>query len=47
MFDLIDEDNSKSIKFEELNNYYCKVNGIPGKAHLKSGGGKKGEKENE
>ena len=29
VFDLIDSDMSKSIKFQELNNYYCKVNGIP------------------
>jgi len=26
---LIDEDGSKTIEFDELNKYYCKVNGIP------------------
>jgi hypothetical protein len=28
-FNLIDEDGSKTIEYEELNKYYCKVNGIP------------------
>ena len=28
-FNLIDEDGSKTIEYEELNRYYCKVNGIP------------------
>jgi hypothetical protein len=28
-FDLIDSDNSNSVEFEELNNYFSKVNGIP------------------
>lgn len=28
-FNLIDEDGSKTIEFDELNKYYCKVNGIP------------------
>lgn len=28
-FDLIDADHSNSIEFEELNNYFSKVNGIP------------------
>ena len=28
-FEAIDEDNSRSIEFQELNKYYCKINGIP------------------
>ena len=28
-FNLIDEDGSKTIEFDELNKYYSKVNGIP------------------
>ena len=28
-FNLIDEDGSKTIEYDELNKYYCKVNGIP------------------
>jgi hypothetical protein len=28
-FELIDEDNSMTIEFNELNNYYSKINGIP------------------
>ena len=28
-FELIDEDRSNSIEFQELNKYYCKINGIP------------------
>lgn len=31
-FNLIDEDGSKTIEYEELNKYYCKVNGIPYKS---------------
>ena len=34
IFDLIDEDGSKTVEFDELNNYYCKVNGIPVNMHL-------------
>jgi len=29
VFNAIDVDHSKSIEFEELNAYYCKVNGLP------------------
>lgn len=29
VFNFIDIDQSKTITFEELNSYYCKVNGIP------------------
>lgn len=29
LFQFIDLDNSKTIEFDELNKYYCKVNGIP------------------
>ncbi len=29
VFNFIDTDQSKTIEFDELNNYYCKVNGIP------------------
>lgn len=29
LFDYIDTDHSKTIEFEELNEYYCKVNGLP------------------
>ena len=29
LFDYIDTDHSKSIEFDELNAYYCKVNGLP------------------
>ena len=29
VFNFIDTDGSKTIQFDELNNYYCKVNGIP------------------
>jgi len=29
VFEVIDIDHSKSIEFEELNTYYCKVNSIP------------------
>jgi len=29
VFNVIDTDHSKSIEFEELNAYYCKVNSIP------------------
>lgn len=29
IFDLIDEDRSKTIEFIELNSYYSKINGIP------------------
>ena len=29
LFDYIDTDKSKTIEFEELNAYYCKVNGLP------------------
>lgn len=29
VFDYIDTDKSKTIEFDELNSYYCKVNGIP------------------
>lgn len=28
-FNLIDTDNSNSIEFHELSNYYSKVNGVP------------------
>ena len=34
IFELIDEDGSKTVEFDELNNYYCKVNGIPVNMHL-------------
>ena len=33
-FNLIDEDGSKTIEYDELNKYYCKVNGIPYKQPL-------------
>ena len=29
IFEYIDTDRSKTVEFDELNNYYCKVNGIP------------------
>ena len=29
IFDVIDTDRSKSIEFDELNTYFCKVNGLP------------------
>ena len=29
IFKLIDEDNSKTIEFHELNKYYSRINGIP------------------
>lgn len=29
IFDAIDVDHSKTIEFDELNAYYCKVNGLP------------------
>lgn len=29
IFEVIDTDHSKSIEFDELNEYFCKVNGIP------------------
>lgn len=29
VFSFIDKDKSKTIEFDELNSYYCKVNGIP------------------
>lgn len=29
IFDAIDIDHSKTIEFDELNAYYCKVNGLP------------------
>lgn len=29
LFEYIDLDHSKTIEFDELNKYYCKVNGIP------------------
>lgn len=29
IFDVIDIDHSKTIEFDELNAYYCKVNGLP------------------
>jgi Ca2+-binding EF-hand superfamily protein len=29
VFDYIDTDKSKTIEFDELSSYYCKVNGIP------------------
>lgn len=29
VFEFIDVDHSKTIEFDELNSYYCKVNGIP------------------
>ncbi len=29
IFEFIDKDKSKTIEFDELNSYYCKVNGIP------------------
>lgn len=37
VFDLIDEDGSNSIKFQELNNYYCRVNEVNGKIDSRSG----------
>lgn len=36
IFNFIDTDQSKSIEFEELNSYYCKVNGIPPELTLPS-----------
>lgn len=29
IFDYIDVDHSKTIEFDELNAYYCKISGIP------------------
>ena len=29
IFDVIDQDKSKTVEFEELNYYYSKINGIP------------------
>lgn len=29
IFEIVDVDNSKTVEFNELNSYYCKVNGIP------------------
>ena len=29
IFEIVDVDNSKTIEFDELNSYYCKINGIP------------------
>lgn len=29
VFEFIDTDKSKTVEFDELNSYYCKVNGIP------------------
>lgn len=29
IFELVDTDKSKTIDFDELNSYYCKINGIP------------------
>jgi Ca2+-binding EF-hand superfamily protein len=29
IFEYIDTDHSKTIEYEELSSYYCKVNGIP------------------
>lgn len=29
VFEFIDVDHSKTIEFDELNSYYCKVNSIP------------------
>ena len=28
VFEFIDTDKSKTVEFEELNSYYCKVNGL-------------------
>ena len=33
IFDLVDEDRSKTIEFHELNRYFCKVNGLPESLH--------------
>lgn len=29
LFELVDKDGSQSIKFDELNAYYCTLNGVP------------------
>lgn len=29
IFEIVDTDKSKTIDFDELNSYYCKINGIP------------------
>lgn len=29
VFELVDTDNSKTIEFNELNSYYCKIIGMP------------------
>lgn len=34
IFTLIDSDESNTVQFDELNNYFCKVNGIPVNRHL-------------
>lgn len=34
IFDLIDQDRSKTIEFQELNSYYSKINGIPESINL-------------
>lgn len=34
IFDVIDQDKSKTVEFEELNYYYSKINGIPESVNL-------------
>lgn len=33
IFDLVDTDKSKKIDFNELNSYFCKINGVPETMH--------------
>lgn len=41
IFEIVDADKSNTIEFDELNMYYCKVNGIPEALSLPSGYSKK------
>lgn len=41
IFEVVDTDNSNTIEFDELNSYYCKVNGIPEALSLPHGYEKK------
>ena len=37
IFFLVDTDKSKTIEFDELNSYFCKINGLPESMHAPSG----------
>ena len=37
VFEIVDTDNSKTVEFDELNSYFCKINGIPEALSLPSG----------